>query len=285
MMDLGMGLWSLGRHHVSADAGPAQPAVLIVVPTLGTRPDYLAESLISLQEQDYPHLIVCVVGPESSSARRAAAERNVLFVAQEPSGIGAAINAGWQELGAQCPVWGWLGDDDALAPGSIAVAVRALSRRGTVMAYGRCRYVDQDGVHLWTAHPGRLAAWNLPGGVDLIPQPGSLFRAQAVREVGLLDPSLRYAMDYDLFLRLRRVGRLAYVPVVLASFRWHEDSLSASQSAQSTDEAERVRKQSWRRPGLAATRDPLTRRVSKLHWHLQRRPLAIAAEGLRHMLR
>jgi hypothetical protein len=48
-------------------------------------------------------------------------------------------------------------------------------------------------------------------------------------------------MDLDLFLRLRRRGRLIAVPQTLASFRWHADSATVRSQSDSAEEADQVR--------------------------------------------
>jgi hypothetical protein len=48
-------------------------------------------------------------------------------------------------------------------------------------------------------------------------------------------------MDLDLFLRLRRRGRLIAVPRTLASFRWHPDSTTVRSEEASAEEADQVR--------------------------------------------
>jgi GT2 family glycosyltransferase len=263
------------------------PKVLIVVPTLGTRPDYLDMCLDSLAAQSYPRLDVVLVGPADGPVPRHAARRGLFFVPEPRPGIGAAINAGWLQHGGGAELWGWLGDDDRLPPDSVARVVAAMRGRNAVMAFGQCRYVDEAGRELWVAKPTSLAARNLGGGVDLVPQPGMLASAEAVRRVGMVDEDLRYAMDYDLFLRLREVGRLVYVPHVLAEFRWHEGSLTAAADSGSEAEAADVRRR-HRRGRTASLRgrlEPLTLKFSKLHWHLQRRPLRLMLGDLKRSLR
>ena len=252
----------------------------MVVPTLGTRRDYLDQCLATVLASSYGSVRVVLVGPTGSCAEQVASDHGVEFVAQAPAGIGAAVNAGWREHGGDAEIWGWIGDDDLLDPRAIERAVAKLRATGAVMVFGRCRYIDETGRSLWTARPGRFAAWNLGGGVQLIPQPGSLATADAVRSVGLVDESLKFAMDYDLFLRLKHIGRIVYVPHELASFRWHEDSLTASQGDRSAAEADGVRRRAQRHPRLARRLEPATMRVSKLHWHLQRRPLPLVVDGL-----
>lgn len=263
------------------------PQVLVVVPTLGTRPELLENCLRSLMQQTYPLVKVVLVGPAQSAVPDIARAHGLAFEPQPRNGIGAAINAGWLAHGHDAQVWGWLGDDDLLPSDSVASTVRALQRNPkAVMAFGQCQYIDEDGRPTWLAKPGRLAAVNLGCGVDLVPQPGSLAIAEAVRQVGMVNEDLRYAMDYDLFLRLKTVGRLVYVPRVLSSFRWHDGSLTASSSIASEAEAADVRA-TYAAAGNAFPRRlrPLAMKASKMHWHLQRRPLRLAVTGLARSLR
>ena len=61
-------------------------------------------------------------------------------------------------------------------------------------------------ANLWASRAGNWRR-GLPDSVPtLIPQPGSLIRRSAWEHVGGLDERLHYAMDLDLFLRLRRFG-------------------------------------------------------------------------------
>jgi len=215
---------------------------LVVVPTLGQRSELLRRTLESVcgQRPRAPRTVVVTAG-DTATVRSALRDLDVEVVAQRSAGLSAAINEGWLAAGGAADAWTWIGDDDELLPGSLERTCGELARRpGSSMVYGRCRYVDTAGRTLWTTRPGRLAALLAPAGPNLIPQPGSLLRASAVRRVGMLDPDLRYAMDLDLFLRLRTVGSLTYLPCELAAFRWHAGSTTVANQAASTAELRAV---------------------------------------------
>ena len=240
-------------------AHDAARSVLYVVPTLGQRPEYLERTIDSLVAQDGPRVGAVLVAPESATHLiPLAAEKGVVLLHQTGTGMGNAINEAWRAYGAGYDYWGWLGDDDELAPSSAAVAVDYLERHpASVMVYGRCAYVDADGRLLFEARPSALAARLLRWGPDLVPQPGSVARAGAVRAVGYLDESLSYAMDLDLFLRLADQGRIGYTPRVLARFRWHDASTTVGSPDESNAEARQVRARTWvgpRRVGFVAER-------------------------------
>jgi hypothetical protein len=121
-----------------------------------------------------------------------------------------------------------------------------------------------------TIRPGRLASALLPYSVNQVPQPGSLFRADAVRRLGYLDESLTYAMDQDLFTRLRRVGRLDYLPVELAAYRMHPGTVTMNRRDNHEEELVRTRNLS---------RDEARR------YALLRRPMSVAGRVYSSVLR
>ena len=203
--------------------------VCLVVPTLGMRHEYLDACLASLEVQG-SIVEVILVGPSNAMcAREIALKHGFRWVDQAGSGLSGAVMQGWQCSGSNAPYLAWLGDDDLLLPGALKACVTILNRRqNVVMVYGRCRVIDGEGRGTHLLRPGRFSAWLMRFDRDFVPQPGSVFRRSTVVEVGGLDESLKFAMDLDLFIRLRSRGRLAYVPRTLSAFRRHAGSLTVS---------------------------------------------------------
>ena len=185
--------------------------VLLVVPTLGRRLDFLQQTLDSIAAQDVAADVVLVTPRDATAARDLAAERGARVV-DDPGSLPAAVNVGVATAGPDHRYVNWIGDDDLLAPGSLASTTRALSADpGRVVAYGACAYIDDQGRHLWTSQAGRWAQRILPWGPDLIPQPGMLVRLDAWQAVGGVDASLRFAFDLDLLLKVS----VAVLPLAL----------------------------------------------------------------------
>jgi glycosyltransferase involved in cell wall biosynthesis len=252
---------------------PRPGSVLYVVPTLGQRADYLAQTLDSLESQDHPSVTVVLVAPAGAEQVRAeAANRHHQFVAQSSTGMSAAINEGWRAYGDDHEFWAWIGDDDTLTPGSTQrVVQRLMAEPGASMVYGRCHYVDEDGNSLFVVRPTALASRLMRWGPNLVPQPGSVARAAAVRQAGLLDESLRYAMDLDLFLRLQDVGPVRHLPDVLATFRWHSASTTVASSSASEAEARAVRARTWTgRRSIGRAAEPLATLAGRVLHKVQR---------------
>lgn len=215
--------------------------VAIVVPTLGRREAYLRLCLSSIRDQSMPADIV-LVGPDSPEVHACAAEFAATWL-PDPGGLPAAINLGVASVLDSHEYVNWLGDDDLLEPGSLAATVACLdSHPAASVAFGACRYIDDDGRELWVSRAGSWGTRVLSWGPDLIPQPGMLVRSSAWRAVGGLDTSYTMAFDLDLLLRLRRVGPLLDVGFTVSSFRWHRDSLTVDNRDRNLAESERAKR-------------------------------------------
>jgi GT2 family glycosyltransferase len=257
----------------------SEPRVLLVVPTLGTRPELLDQCLASIAGQSVQVEILLVAPEGSAVAAELAAKYGAGFL-PDPGSLASAINVGAAAAGEHIEYLNWLGDDDLLEPESLARTVACLegNPKATV-AYGACRYIDEEGQELWVSRAGPWATRILAWGPDLIPQPGMLVRRAAWNSVGGVDESYKFAFDLDLLLKLKAIGPLLDVGEIVSSFRWHGDSLTVGDRTTSLQESERARRSSlsprvrsvawiWERPVRGATRlaaAEVQRRARKRH--------------------
>jgi GT2 family glycosyltransferase len=217
------------------------PKVGIVVPTLGMRPEYLRQCLASIREAGEAHVVLVAPRDFESNSLKAASLIDD-HIPDPGKGLAEAINAGFRSLPSGIQLINWLGDDDLLARGSISKASKLFSQfPNLVMVFGSCNYIDPKDSVLWTNKSGQWAVPLLRFGPDLIPQPGALFFRPAFESLGGLDPNLQWAFDFDLFIRLSKIGKIRFVDETLSSFRWHPESLSVEFRAQAVLEASQVR--------------------------------------------
>ena len=205
----------------SASWGSARVLVVIPLPDGGAAT--LERALRSVGDQRDEPVDVVVVGPAGSEdgevgevARRHAAR----VLARPGRGAAAAVNAGLRAASSAHRYGTWLGVDDVLLPGAVRTAAAALDADPrAVLAFGDCRHESADGEYLFTPHTGARLRRLLGIGADPPVAAAMLFRLDAVTTVGGLDEDLRYAIDLDLVLRLRRLGRFAPTGRTLAAFR------------------------------------------------------------------
>ena len=217
--------------------------VAVVVPTLGQRPDYLIECLKSIRAAG--NSLICIVAPHSADLSEVESLGLIDQRVDDPkTGLPAAINFGFQSLASHIKYIAWLGDDDLLEPDSLEITSSVLRQDAKTSAvFGGCHYIDPQGNRILTNMSGRWAVPLISFGPDLIPQPGSLMRRSVFESFGGLRTDLGWAFDVDLFINLKKNGKVRYLKQPLASFRWHPESLSVGQRDGSVREASQVRVQ------------------------------------------
>lgn len=221
----------------------------VVVPTLFTRFDYLKQCLESIRAAGSCHVIV--MGPDiEMNARPYVSLVDQLIEEPTEGTLSAKLSFALQSFPNYVELITWIGDDDILAPGSLEALQREFEIDSNLaLIYGACDYIDSSGERLGSNRSGPWALKLAKVGPFLAPQPGSLFDRKAFETLGGLDSSLGLAFDFDLFLSLAKLGGVKYLNKTLASFRWHENSLSVAQRKLSVREASIVR-QKHASPGL-----------------------------------
>lgn len=144
-----------------------------------------------------------------------------------------AINKGLANVSGD--IVSWLNSDDTLLPGALARIARAFEEHPHVeWVHGRCTIIDAHDreVRRWiNAYKHfRSRAWSLESFLteNFVSQMTVYWRRSAQDAIGLLDSRLRYAFDYDFFLRLAHRGAPLYIDEPTACFRWYETSKSGT---------------------------------------------------------
>jgi hypothetical protein len=216
-------------------------AVGVVVPTIGERPQYLDITLKSIREAGDSYIVL--VGRKGFDATSYQKEGLVdLYIDELENSVPKKINQGFRALPENIEYITWIGDDDLLSPGSLSVAASALSQPAKpVLVFGHCQYIDSEGNEVLVKRSGSWAVPLLRFGPQLIPQPSAVFRRDAFERVGGLSDKFEFAFDFDLFLKLSKLGKAIFVDQILSSHRWHATSLTYSRRWDSVKEASAVR--------------------------------------------
>jgi hypothetical protein len=215
--------------------------IAVVVPTLGKRIGYLQECLASLKNDN---VYVVVIGPEPLESILIDDSLPFdTFIAERPEdSLPTSINRAISEIPSEIQFVTWLGDDDRLIPGGYhSLAEQLRTHPEVVCAYGDCFYMNAEGERLWLNRPRSSASRFLGFLPQRISQPASLIRRSAWDEVNGLAPEFRLAFDYDLYIRINRLGKFSYINKPIAEYRWHSDALSVKSRKTSVTEASMAR--------------------------------------------
>lgn len=204
------------------------PIVSIVTPSYN-QAAYLERTILSVLGQDYPRIeyIVMDGGSTDGSADiiRRYADRLAYWESSKDKGQTDAINKGFSH--AHGAILAWLNSDDILYPHAVREAVDYLTAHPDCgLVYGNCDFIDAEDRTIGHFNALQTDYKKLTHGYVHIPQQASFWRADLWRQVGPLDDSIYFAMDYDLWLRLAKVSRIQYLPAAepWAAFRLHADA-------------------------------------------------------------
>jgi len=219
-----------------------KPRVLVVIPTLGQRLEYLKIALDSISIQEEPADIAVIYPLSNKKASALIGHYNAMQL-DDPGTMSGAVNVGIQAAKPWHEYIVWIGDDDLLYPGSLATSVNALDKNPTAsVAFGYCDYVDGNGTKIFSSRAGSLAPWIMTWGPDLVPMMGLMMRKSSIDKAGLFNVTLKHAMDLDMLLRLRKVGRFINTKTTLSAFRWHATSQTVTSRPKVLDETERIKR-------------------------------------------
>jgi glycosyltransferase involved in cell wall biosynthesis len=202
------------------------PLVSIITPSRNQAP-YLESTIQSVLAQDYPAVEYLIIdgGSKDGSVEiiKRYQKKLAYWVSETDQGQTDAINKGFAR--AKGEIFAWLNSDDLLLPGAIAQAVDYLiSHPETGMVYGDADFINESGKVIGRFPARQTDYRRLKRGFVHIPQQSAFFRASLWKQVGPLDPSFYFAMDYDLWVRIARQTNIDYIPEVWSCFRLHQDA-------------------------------------------------------------
>jgi glycosyltransferase involved in cell wall biosynthesis len=223
----------------------SRPRVSVVVPCYNYG-RFLPQTVGSLVSQTGVDVEVIIVDDASTDdslavARGLAARHPGVRIVANAHNVGQveSFNRGWESSTGELVVR--LDADDMLPPGALARAAALLEQHPEVgLVYGHPQHFDDGTVPrpalgdlTWTVWDGH--AWldeRCRTGVSCITSPEVVMRSDLLKDVGPLDPKLRFTMDVEMWLRLAAVGDVAYVGGAdQALHREHAGSLSANEGS------------------------------------------------------
>lgn len=219
-----------------------KPLVSIVTPSYN-QAAFLEQTICSVLDQDYQPLEYIVVDGGSTDGSveiiHKYAHRLAWWVSEPDRGQTDAINKGFARSKGE--ILAWLNSDDTYLQSTVSEVVGYLQAHPELAAvYGDANLIDQQGQVIGRFPARQTSYQKLMRGYVHIPQQATFFRGDLWREVGPLDPSFFFAMDYDLWVRLSKKAPLKYHPRLWANFRLHGDAKSIEQDDRCWPEMVRV---------------------------------------------
>jgi glycosyltransferase involved in cell wall biosynthesis len=219
-----------------------KPLVTIVTPSYN-QGRFIRATIESVLSQDYER-IEYIIMDSASTDETAKIVREYLgrltWISEKDRGQSHAINRGFRM--AQGEIVAWLNSDDIILPGAVSHAVRAFERRPALGAvYGEGYQIDADGNikgRFPVTEPFNL--WKLVYLSDYILQQTVYFRRSVFDEVGYLDESLHWGMDWDILIRIGKRYWIDYIPEYMGCLREHGEAKTATGGGKRFQELARI---------------------------------------------
>lgn len=175
------------------------------------------------------------------------------WVSEPDNGYADALTKGFRRCTGEFMCW--INSGDLLLKGALQVARQALTETGADLIFGDDVYIDEEGRVILQSrgYVRSLRHMMLYGGWTPL-QDACYWRRSLYERVGGINLALKYAGDYDFFLRASWAGRYLYVPKVFSAFRRHTNQKSIWGSDRYQVERENSRRQMMTRLGVSGAK-------------------------------
>ncbi len=232
------------------------PRITLVSPSYN-QAQFLQATLDSVVAQNYPNLewIVMDGGSADGSVEilRRYEKHFSFWTSERDAGQADALQRGFARATGE--ILSWLNSDDVLRPNALRTVGEYFA------AHPECDFLTGDGVFINAegtrelfyvrGAPYSFAELLQYCNEKFLPQPSVFFSRASFERVGGLDVTLHYALDLDLWLRLRAEFKLVYVPHCFSQMRVHAHAKTQDAHQPGLREVARVTRRYWNRVGRA----------------------------------
>jgi glycosyltransferase involved in cell wall biosynthesis len=165
------------------------------------------------------------------------------WTSEPDKGQSDAINKGLVRCTGE--IFNWINSDDYLEPGALRIIAESFQKnRGVDIVSGETAEFRGDPPQIFNTIrlPLRSSA-EATITVGIFCQPSTFWRTQIVRDLGGVEESLHYVMDWDLWVRfLARYGRKGVLQIdgLLAHYRHHAQAKTSADSGKFYEEAKSI---------------------------------------------
>jgi len=214
------------------------------------------ESIIAQTFEDWECVVVddaSTDGTLTEAERLAAADPRIRVLPVRHGGVSAARNAGMRASDPKAPYVTFMDADDVWIPGALDTLVGLLRENpDAIGAHGVADFIDESGRPLQPGEfaergrrrpaivNGRLEELSLAAptgfstliaGTAIFPPGLLLVRREAYCRAGAFDETLAAGEDWEMLVRLSRLGDFTFTPDILVGYRRHATNAGASSMA------------------------------------------------------
>lgn len=203
---------------------------------------YLEQTILSVLNQDYPHIEYIVVDgastDDSMEIIKKYVDRLAYWVSEKDRGQAEAINKGFSH--ATGDIVAWLNSDDYYLQGAVRAAVKVFEEHpDVVLVYGDMLAVDEHGKTFNTLTYGQLNLEDLLC-FQIIGQPAVFMRRSALQKTNGLNLDFHFLLDHLLWIQIAKHGKILHISQTWSAARYHAEAKNRAKAAEFGREAFRI---------------------------------------------
>jgi glycosyltransferase involved in cell wall biosynthesis len=204
------------------------PVIGIVTPTYNMA-HFLEETIESVLSQDYPHVDYVVMDAGSKDGSVEILKKygdRLRWCSEKDGGQADAVNKGYHATSGE--LFTFLNSDDTYLPGALSkIATHFKNNPGVGMIYGEAYHVQLNGeiIAPYPTQPFDLRTLN---NQCYICQPAAFMLREAFLNAGMMNTTMHFALDYELWIRIAKQYGVIKVDDFLATSRMHMDNKTLS---------------------------------------------------------
>ena len=235
------------------------PKISIVTPTLN-QGRFIQQTINSVLNQNYPNLEYIVMDGGSSDDTLEILRsygKKLRWISDKDKGQADAINTGMELTSGE--ILAFINSDDYYLPGVFDLVARKFSLTQCQWLTGDYRIVDKNGndiqalTILYKRFWRNFSSATLLSVLNYIIQPSTFWSRDLWKRTGSFDVSLKFVMDYDLWMRAIKINLPHIITQPLSAFRIHGSSKGGSLFQNQFDEELHVLKRYDQTPFIFRT--------------------------------
>jgi glycosyltransferase involved in cell wall biosynthesis len=168
---------------------------------------------------------------------------NIIYIAEKDNGQADALNKGLALV--DTPYFGWLNADDRYVPDILSQLFSLTKDRNfdeLSIVYGNYRLIDIKGNIIGFRKQPTFTYFDCLYSYLTIHNGAALFNTELTKKAGGFNGGLKFAMDYDLILKITKGKQVLHIKEFISDFRLHPSSKTSNLENIRIEETKRLRK-------------------------------------------
>lgn len=222
--------------------------ISIITPSYNSQ-HYIAECIESVlaQGQIVSKHIIIDGGSEDGTIEiiesYAKQNSNIIYIAERDNGQADALNKGLALVDTL--YFGWLNADDRYVPDILSKLIALTKDKNfdeLSIVYGNYRLIDKEGNIIGFRKQPTFSYFDCLYSYLTIHNGAALFNTQLTKKMGGFNERLKFAMDYELILKITKGKQVLHIKEFISDFRLHPTSKTSNLKNVRIEETKKLRK-------------------------------------------